>query len=293
MARKSAAAAAKQQEVLQEEINIRRFEPDTMKRHKIVLIIGPQYSGKSRLLQELLYYINPSLPILTDPNEFATGFYGSILPKQCKREQLDNDWLEKFCSRQRALLDFNRQKRRNLDISAGLILDHCVPDLIDLKWEKNPNFKFLFTTGKEAGCSLVFTSPYPIKMPAHFLSSIDYVFLLKESNKANKKKLFDMFGGMFGKLEYFEEVFNACTVNYRALVIDRTKRTTELQDQVFWFRAPDRPRRYKLGCLNLWKICYKSSVSLDDLLTRPLMIYETRPTTTSSSYEQSRTRFLQ
>ena len=278
-------------EIFQEEVNIRRFEPDSMKRHKIVLIIGPQYSGKSRLLQELLYYINPGLPILTDPNEFATGFYGSILPKQCKKEQLDDDWLEKFCSRQRALLDFNKQNQRNLDISAGLILDHCVPDLIDLKWEKNPNFKFLFTTGKEACTTLVFTAPYPIKMPAHFLSSIDYVFMLKESNKANKKKLFDMFGGMFGKFEYFEDVFNECTVNYRALVVDRTKRTTVLEDQVYWFRAPDRPRRYKLGCYRLWQICYNSSVSLDDLLTRPLMLYETRPS--HEHYERSRTRFMQ
>lgn len=274
----------------EQNIDIRRFEPDRMRRHKIVLIIGPQYSGKSRLLQELLYFINPSFPILTDPNEFATGFYGGILPKQCKKEQLDDDWLDKFCTRQRTLLDFNKQNNRNLDISAGLILDHCVPDLIDLKWERNPNFKFLFTTGKEASTSLVFTAPYPLKMPAHFLSSIDYVFMLRETNKANKKKLFDMFGGMFGRFEYFEEVFDQCTENYRALVVDRTRRTANLSDQVFWYRAPQKAREYRLGSPKLWQICYNTSVALDDLLTKPLMLYEaTRSATNTMTH---RARFL-
>lgn len=291
--RKTAAtAAAPPPPQREEQVDIRRFEPDRMRKHKIIMIIGPQYSGKSRLLQELLYYINPSFPILTDPNEFATGFYGGILPKQCKKEQLDNDWLEKFCARQRTLLDFNKQNRRNLDTSAGLILDHCVPDLIDLKWEKNPNFKFLFTTGKEASTSLVLTAPYPLKMPAHYLSSVDYVFMLRETNKTNKKKLFDMFGGCFGRYEYFEEVFDQCTENYRALVIDRTKRTTDLSEQVFWYRAPEKARQYRLGSPRLWQICYNTSVALDDLLTKPLMLYETRSADQEKSGRSYRTRML-
>jgi hypothetical protein len=284
-ARKTAKAVPqKPAPTVEENIDIRKFEPDRMRKNKIVLVIGPQYSGKTSLLHELLYFINPSFPILADPNEFATGYYGGILPKQCKKEQLDNDWLEKFCTRQRTLLEFNKQNRRNLDISAGLILDHAVPDMIDLKWERNPNFKFLFTTGKEAHTSLIMTAPYPLKMPSHYLSSIDYVFMLRETNKANKKKLFDMFGGMFGRFEYFEEVFDQCTENYRALVIDQTCRTSDLTDRVFWYRAPERPRQFRLGNPRLWQICYNTSISLDDLLTKPLMMYETRP----SNHKQSR-----
>lgn len=257
-------------------IDVRRFEPDQMRRFKIILIVGPQYSGKSWLLKDLLYYVNPAFPILINPNEFATGFFGGILPKQCKKEQLDNDWLSSFCSRQRQLLDFNKQNQRNLDSSAGLILDHSVPDLIDLKWERNANFKFLFRSGKEACTTLIITSPYPPKMPPHYIASVDYVFLLRETNKANKRKLFQMFGGMFGSEENFVEIMDQCTTDYRALVIDRTKRDADISDQVFWYRAPKRPRAFRMGCPRLWDICYNTSISLDDLLTKPLMLYEAR-----------------
>jgi hypothetical protein len=270
--KKSSKAIQQEQEQL---VDIRRFEPDRMKQHKIILIIGPQYSGKSWLLKDLLYYVNPSFPVLVNPNEFATGFYGGILPKQCKKERLDNDWLEKFCGRQRQLLDFNRQNRRNLDCSAGLILDHFTGDLTrTLKWHLNPYFKFLFQSGKDACTTLVVTSPYPLKLPPDYLAAVDYVFMLRETNKTNKQALFKMFGGMFGTYENFEDIFDQCTINYRALVIDRTKRTGEISDQVFWYRAPKRPRRFRMGSPRLWSVCYNTSVSLEDLLTKPLMLYE-------------------
>ena len=268
-------------------VDIRRFEADRMKKHKIILIIGPQYSGKSWLLKDLLYYVNISFPVIVNPNEFATGFFGSILPKQCKKETLDNDWLEHFCGRQRQLLDFNKQKRRNLDCGAGLILDHFTGDLTrKLKWHLNDYFKFLFQSGKDAGITLVVTSPYPLKLPPDYLASVDYVFMLRESNKVNKQSLFKMFGGMFGTYENFEDIFDQCTVNYRALVIDRTKRTSEISDQVFWYKAPKKPRRFKMGSPRLWSVCYNTNVSLDDLLKTPLMLYEA----SSSSSERNNER---
>lgn len=275
-----------QQEVL---VDIRGFEPDRMKKHKIILIIGPQYSGKSWLLKDLLYYINPSFPVLVNPNEFATGFYGNILPKQCKKERLDNDWLEKFIARQRYLLEFNKEKRRRLECSAGLIMDHFAGDLTrTLKWHLNPHFKFLFQSGKDAHMTMVVTSPYPLKMPPDYLASVDYVFMLRETNKANKQALFKMFGGMFGTYENFEDIFDQCTVNYRALVIDRTKRTSDISEQVFWYKAPQRPRSFRMGSMRLWDSCYNTNVSLDDLIAKPLMLYESNSLREESRGSSSR-----
>ena len=94
------------------------------------------------------------------------------------------------------------------------------------------------------------------------------------TNKSNKKKLFADFGGMFGTFDNFEEIFDQCTINYRALVIDRTKRSQDISDQVYWYKAPKRPRSFRVGSPKLWSICYNTSVSLDDLLTKPLMLFE-------------------
>lgn len=287
------AGKPKSQKQTEEErlVDIRKFDPNGMRKHKIILIIGPQYSGKSWLLKDLLYYINPSFPVLVNPNEFATGFYGGILPKQCKKGKLDNEWLEKFCTRQRTLLDFNKQNHRNLDCSAGLVMDHFTGDLTTtLKWHLNPYFKFLFQSGKDACTTLVVTSPFPLKLPPHYLAAVDYVFLLRETNKTNKKKLFTDFGGMFGTYENFEDIFDQCTLNYRALVIDRTvRRPRDISDQVYWYKAPSDPRNFRLGSPKLWSTLYNTSVSLEDLLTKPLMLYEAedRAGTQNSSSSRS------
>lgn len=254
-------------------IKIRQFEPDAMVQNKIILIIGPQYSGKSWLNRDLLWYINTPFGILSDPTESLKRFYGEILPKQCKQSEINDDIISKFCNRATKISEFNKDFNRNLDGRSLLILDNCVPDLIDMKWEKNKNFKFIFTTGKEASVSMVLTSPYPLKMPAHYLSAIDYVFILHDNNKKNKKALWDMFGGMFGTIEQFTSVMDQCTKDYGCMVIDRTKVSDKLTDQVYWYKASSDPKKRFLGSKRLWQTCLNSSITLEELLTDPLRLF--------------------
>lgn len=254
-------------------IKIRPFDPDTMISNKIILIVGPQYSGKSWLNRELLYYINTPFAILADPTEGLKSFYGDILPKQCKPSEVNDDTISKFCNRAIKLSEFNKQYNRRLDSRSLLILDNCVPDLIDMKWEKNKNFKFIFRTGKEANISMVITAPYPLKMPSHYLSSIDYVFILHDNNKKNKKALWDMFGGMFGTIDQFTSVMDQCTRDYGCMVIDRTKVSDKLTDQVYWYKAKSNPKKPLLGSKRLWQTCLNSSITLDELLIEPLRLF--------------------
>lgn len=254
-------------------IKIRQFEPDRMRSDKIILIIGPQYSGKTHLLKNLLYYVNTPFAVLANPNEFATETYGSILPKPCKIDELTNDILEKFCNRNRILLEFNKRYDRKLDTHSCLVLDNCVPDLIDMRWDKNKDFKFLFRAGKDAQMSALITSPYPLKMPQHYLSAVDYVFILQDTNKKNKKTLFDMFGGMFDTIDQFTSVMAQCSLNYGCMVIDRTKLSGNLSDCVSWYKAPAQNTNFYMGSPKLWNICMKSSITLNELLTEPLRLF--------------------
>jgi len=254
-------------------IRVRQFEPDRMRSDKIALIIGPQYSGKTHLLKNLLYYVNTPFAVLAHPNEFATEEYGNILPKQCKMDKLTKDTLEKFCNRNRVLLKFNKRYDRRLDSQACLVLDNCVPDLIDMKWDKNKDFKFLFRAGKDAHISTIITCPYPLKMPQYYLSAVDYVFILRDTNKKNKKALFDMFGGMFDTLDQFTSVLEQCTESHGCMVIDRTRLSGNMSDSVYWYKAPSRDRKFYMGSPKLWDICVNSSITLNELLTEPLRLF--------------------
>lgn len=254
-------------------IKIRQFEPDRMRSDKIILVIGPQYSGKTHLSKNLLYYVNTPFAVLVHPSEFATGAYGNILPKACKIDVLKKDILEKFCNRNKMLLEFNKRYERELDSQACLVLDNCVADLIEMRWDKNKDFKFLFTTGKDAHISALITSPFPLKMPQHYLSAVDYVFILRDTSKKNKKDLFNMYGGMFDTIDQFTSVMNQCTASHGCMVIDRTNLSGNLSDSVYWYKAPKHNRKFYMGSPKLWDISVNSSITLNELLTEPLRLF--------------------
>lgn len=269
-------------------IKIKQFEPDKMIPDKNCLIVGPQYSGKTHLLKNLLYYINAPFGVLVHPNEFATETYGNMLPKQCKLDDINKEMLHKFCNRSRTLIEFNKRYDRKLDGQACLILDNCVPDLLDMKWDKNQDFKFLFRAGKDANISTIITAPYPLKMPQHYLSAIDYVFILRDTNKKYKKMLFDMFGGMFDTFEQFNSVMTQCTADYGCMVIDCTKLSGNLSDSVYWYKAPRENRKFYMGSPKLWEMCINSSITLDELLMEPLRLFSKNGSSHTSSSSSSR-----
>lgn len=262
---------------MSEVFKIKKFDIENIKQNKNILIIGPKYSGKSHLLKDILYYIDAEFAVLINPNEFATNFYGKVLPEQCKQDELTNELLEKICNRQKTLIEYRNKHRiskRDMDIQSSLIMDNCVPDLMDLKWQTNKFFKFLFRSGTDAELSTIFTAPYPLKIPDHYIPSIDYVFILRDSNNKNKKKIYDMFCGMFNDFKKFQEVMNTCTQKYSCLVVDRTKVSSDSTDAVYWYRAPEKLQDIHLGGRNLWKILYKTKKRLDELLVKPIDLFK-------------------
>lgn len=256
-------------------LTIKEFDPKKqLKPDRNILIVGAH--GKSHLLKAILANMSPvPFAVLVNPNEFANGLFGQILPDQCKIDELSDTILEKMCERQKTLCKYMRDHPSvKLDPRAFLIMDDCVPDFIDLKWAKNPHFKFLFRSGRPAHLGTIFTSPYPLPIPAHFLPHIDYVFILKEGNVKNRRKLWDQFGGMFDDFKIFDKVMQMSTKNYTALVIDRTKTTDKLDQRLFYYKAPETIPKFHLGCSNLWNLCYQSDLTFHDLLADPFEIFQ-------------------
>lgn len=245
--------------------------------NKNIMIIGSAKSGKSHLLKDLMSYISLPFAVLVNPTEFATGFFGDVLPKPCKLELLTDSVLEKLCNRQRYLCEFLREHPEyNIDPDACIIMDKCEPDFIDLKWDKNPNFKFLFRSGKEARISMIFTANHPLKMPAHYLPSIDYVFILRETNPKHRRALWNMFGGRFKNFKHFDEVLDRITSDdYYAMVIDMTKISGKLDEHISFYKAPKDIPKFYLGCENLYRLyAGDSSIEFHDMIQEPLELFK-------------------
>ena len=256
-------------------LTIKEFDPSVqLKENRNILIVGP--SGKSHLMKAIISHLRVPFSTLFRPNEFADGFFGNILPDQFKVEELSDAILEKICERQKVLCKYViSHPQVDIDPRCCLLMDDCVPDFMELKWAKNPHFKFLFRSGRAAQLSTIFTSSYPLQIPPQFLPCIDYVFILKEGNLQNRKKLWTQFGGMFDDFKVFDKIMQLCTKDYQALVIDRTKTTDKLEQKIYYYKAPplEEIPQYYLGNAKMWEKYAGTEDTLHDILLHPFDIF--------------------
>ena len=109
--------------------------------------------------------------------------------------------------------------------------------------------------------SLVMTLQYIMDIPTEFRTNIDVCISLRENIGANRERLYKYFYGQFPNLTSFNLAMDATTCNYGALVTaNNLTLSTELNDSVFWFRAPAEVPRAMLGHPSLWRLdsrCYR------------------------------------
>ena len=91
------------------------------------------------------------------------------------------------------------------------------------------------------------TTQYVMAIPPLIRSNIDYVIALKEPVKANRRKLYEYFYGVFPSFEEFESTFAACTDNYGCMVLDRTKGDTSLRSMIRFYRASAKLPPFTIG----------------------------------------------
>nr|UDO47782.1 VV A32-like virion packaging ATPase [Pandoravirus massiliensis] len=93
-------------------------------------------------------------------------------------------------------------------------------------------------------------------VPKAIRSQIDYVFALREPQRAYRENLYKNFFGIFPSYDEFSAAFDACTENYGCIVVDSTAKTNAVEDSVFWYRGSSKPPPFILGNRNFWKLHY-------------------------------------
>lgn len=100
---------------------------------------------------------------------------------------------------------------------------------------------------------LVITMQYPLGIPPNLRTNIDYVFILRENYMTNRKRIYENYASMFPTFEAFCSVMDQTTENYECLVINNNAKTNKLNEQIFWYKAQQRPA-FRLGSKELWEI---------------------------------------
>lgn len=242
-----------------------KFKADENK-GPVIVLIGRRDTGKSFLVQDLLYF-HRDVPIGTviSGTEAGNGFYQPIIPKMFIHHEYSNTIIENILRRQMFMVKkHNREKiesgRSSIDGRTFVILDDC---LYDDKWTRDKLMRMLFMNGRHWKVMLIITMQYPLGIPPVLRTNIDYVFILREPIGTNRKRIFDNYASMFPTFESFCTVMDQTTANYECLVIDNNSKETNLTDMVFWYKAVKRPN-YRLTLKEYWDIAAQMADNSDD-----------------------------
>ena len=231
------------------------FDPKENK-GPVIVLIGRRDTGKTFLVKDLLYF-HQDIPIGTviSGTEAGNGFYGKLVPKLFIHEEYNSVLIENVLRRQRAVMkqcnhEMEVYKKVSIDPRTFVILDDC---LYYNTWARDKLMRALFMNGRHWKVMLIITMQYPLGIPPNLRTNIDYVFILRENYLANRKKIWENFASMFPTLESFCSVMDQTTENYGALVLNNNAKSNKITDQIFWYKAEDRPD-YRLGAKEFWEL---------------------------------------
>lgn len=237
-------------------IRVRRFDPAFLQESITCLLVGKRATGKSTLMKDFLYHTkNVPYGIAVSGSEVVNQFYTGILPPEFVYDEYSPELMQKlikFQTKRTTEANARRKLREKykddpqmlrgnpeIDPRMWLVLDDVLHDVKTFVNDKSA--KFLFFNGRHVSISLFVLQQYCVAMPPAFRANLDLVVLFREGALQNRKKLYDLYAGVFPSFAMFEATLKELTRNYGALVINNRATSGELADTVFWYQASHRP----------------------------------------------------
>ena len=128
-------------------LELRKFDPSTIKSDSVVVFIGKRNTGKSYCMKDILSY-HKELPvgIVISPTETANNYFEKFIPNMLIYDEYEPAIVKRFLERQ---ISINKQKGDQLkkygsseiDSRAFLILDDC---LYDKSWPTDKNIRSIY-----------------------------------------------------------------------------------------------------------------------------------------------------
>ncbi len=238
-------------------LRIKRFDPTTLKPHRIILVVGKRGTGKSVLQRDLMYHMSSNV-------DFGLAFSPTEETQDMFREHMPDSWIYSGFSQTKldTMLQLQRdlcktKKQRNLFI----IMDDC---MYDKRILKGLGIRDLFMNGRHMHITLCNAVQYVMDIGPDLRTQVDYVFALRENIISNKTKLWKYFFGMFEKYEDFAKVMDKCTANHGALVMDNTTGSCNVDECIFWYKAEMNLPKFQFGSKLFHNISQKYVKSEED-----------------------------
>lgn len=211
-------------------------------KYSVCAFVGKRKSGKSRLMSDMLYNMRENFHhgISVCTTEEANPTYKLIMPDVfCFSNFGEGEMINGLIAMQKADLAAGRPR------DAFVILDDCSYDR--KVFRSNRTMRDLFMNGRHYRITLFVSTQYLMDFDPGLRGNIDFVFALKESNVRSRKNLFEAyFGNNDLSLNDFGVIFDTCTKDFKALVVNNCSGT------MYWYLANTNLPRFRLGDADFW-----------------------------------------
>lgn len=245
-------------------LQLKMFDIKSITDDSVVVFIGKRRTGKSFLVRDLLYH-HRDIPIgtLISATEPANQFYSRMIPSLFIHDEYTPGIVDNVVKRQKLIIKkINKIKASTghcrIDPRAFLILDDC---LFNNSWVRDKNIISIFLNGRHYKMLFLITMQYALGIPPSLRTNLDYVFILRENNMSNRRRIYENYAGMIPSWDMFNQIMDQCTENYECLVLKVNAQSNKLEDQIFWYKA-EKHDEFKIGAREFWAIhdeqCNKS-----------------------------------
>ena len=195
-----------------------------------IVVIGKPGTGKSTLVQSIIAaksHIAPCIQVYNGTEE-ASGMYGQLCPKIFIHDKFDLDAMVKFAQRQRIAIQYLKNPW------AIQVIDDCTDDPKQLR---HPLIQSYYKNGRHWKMIHLLCLQYSLDILPSIRNSIDYTFILRESSKKSRKKLYENYCPDVVTEDEFYALMNECTEDYGALVICNRTLSNKVEDCIFYYKA--------------------------------------------------------
>lgn len=222
------------------QLRLKRFPLDRIRPGTSVMLIGMRETGKTVIVRDILWH-NRDVPCGTiicgtDGPEAVYKQYKSVVPPNQHHDEYTKEITRSFALRQTSLRQPN-----------FFVLDDC---LYDSSWIHDKYIQYLLTERRSLQTLFIQTMQYAVGVPDRIRTAYDYVFIMRENMRTNRRRLFDQYASkLFPDFDVFCAVLNQVFDTnlrpndgwYSCLVIDNSSDSPNIEDRVFYFTATRRP----------------------------------------------------
>lgn len=200
-------------------------------------------------IKSLLYQKRHIFPVgmVFSGSENTSGQWRQLFPDSFVYSKLKLDKLKDFLQRQ------TLARKHLANPWAVLLLDDCG---YDAKLLKNELFKEIFQNGRHYKMLFILALQFPTDIQPSLRACIDYVFIYKNNNQNERKKIYDNYASIIPSFNLFSAIMDEITNDYTALVINNLSTSNDLQDCIYWYKAPPFPKDFKFGSIDFWNHHY-------------------------------------